>query len=149
MYWINRFLLFFKRSFSQDSVLKFLYLFWLVKIDASRTEYVNFRILRDALLLRLLRMPMVWFNLVAVSFIYFELSELSSKRTPRCFNNLSNPHRHSANADVKSKIILSCWQFFADVIFSATSKVQNYQNKTGEEFLYSNKCVFTTYFKEF
>ena len=123
------------------------------KIDGSRTEYVIFRILRDALLLRLLRMPMAWFNLVAVSFIYFELSELSSKRTPRCFNNLSNPRRHSANADVIvdmiSKIILSCWQFFADIIFSATSKVQNCQNKTGEEFLYSNKCVFTTYFKEF
>ena len=50
----------------------------------------------------------------------------------------SNSRRHSANADViadvKSKIILSRQQFFADVIFSATSKVQNYQNKTGEKF---------------
>ena len=39
-------------------------------------------------------------------------------------NSLSNSHRHSANADViadvKSKIIVSCRHFFADVIFSAT-----------------------------
>ena len=32
--------------------------------------------------------------------------------------------------------------------FSATSKVQNYQNKTGEKFLYPNIYVLTTYFKE-
>ena len=58
-----------------------------------------------------------------------------------------------ANADViagmKSKIIVSHQHFFADVTFSATSKVQNYQNKTGEKYLYSSKYVLTAYFKEF
>ena len=34
--------------------------------------------------------------------------------------SLSNSRRHSANADVKSKIIVSRRHFFADVIFSAT-----------------------------
>ena len=52
-------------------------------------------------------------------------------------------------ADVKSKINVSRPHFFADVIFSATSKVQNYQNKTGEKSQYSSKYVLTTYFKEF
>ena len=52
-------------------------------------------------------------------------------------------------ADVKSKIIVSHQHFFADMIFSATSKVQNYQNKTGEQDLYLRKYVLTTYFKEF
>ena len=51
--------------------------------------------------------------------------------------SLSNSHRHLPNADmivnVKSKIIISHWHFFADVIFSANSKVQNYQTKTGEK----------------
>ena len=46
--------------------------------------------------------------------------------------SLSNSRWHSANADViadvKSKIIVSRWHFFADVIFFATSKVQSYQN---------------------
>ena len=59
-----------------------------------------------------------------------------------CFS-LPNSCQHSANADVfadmKSKIIVSCWYFFADMVFSATSKVQNYQNKTGEKSLNSNK----------
>ena len=68
-------------------------------------------------------------------------------------NSLSNSRRHSANADViadvKSKIIVSRRHFFADVIFSATLKVQKYQNKTGEKFLYLSKYVLTTYFKEF
>ena len=44
----------------------------------------------------------------------------------------SNSRRHLPNADViadvKSKIIVSRRHFFADVIFSATSKVQNYPN---------------------
>ena len=66
---------------------------------------------------------------------------------------VSNLGRHSAKADViadmKSKIILSRWQFCTDVIFSATSKVQNYQNKIEEKFLYSNKCMLATYFREF
>ena len=52
-------------------------------------------------------------------------------------------------ANVKNKISVSRQHFFADVIFSATSKVQNYQNKTGAKFLYPNKWVLTTYFKEF
>ena len=70
--------------------------------------------------------------------------------SPSC---LSNSRRHSANADViadvKSKIIVSRRHFFDEVIFSATSKVQNYQNKTGEKSLNPNKYVLTTYFKEF
>ena len=45
---------------------------------------------------------------------------------------LSNSRWHSANADViadvKSNITVSRWHFFVDVIFSATLKVQNYQN---------------------
>ena len=52
-------------------------------------------------------------------------------------------------ADVKSKIIVSHQHFFADIIFSATSKVQNYQNKTGEKYLYPSKYMLTTYFKGF
>ena len=47
--------------------------------------------------------------------------------------SLSNSRRHSVNAnviaDVKSNIIVPRQQFFADVIFSATSKVQNHQKK--------------------
>ena len=69
------------------------------------------------------------------------------------FFSLSNSRRHSANADViadvKSKIIVSHRHFFADVIFSATSKVQNYQNKTREKSLNLNKQVLTTNFKVF
>ena len=42
----------------------------------------------------------------------------------RAISSLSNSRRHSANADaiadVKSKIIVSCQHFFADVIYSAT-----------------------------
>ena len=65
-------------------------------------------------------------------------------------HSLSNSRRHSANADViadvKSKIIVSCRHFFADMIFSATSKFQKYQNKTEEKSLYPSKYVLTTYF---
>ena len=43
--------------------------------------------------------------------------------------------RHLANADViaevKRKITVSRQHFVADVIFSASPKVHNYQNKTG------------------
>ena len=57
--------------------------------------------------------------------------------------SLSNSRRHSANADVianvKSKISVSPWHSFVDMIFSATSKVQNYQNKTREKSLNPNK----------
>ena len=57
-------------------------------------------------------------------------------------SSIFNSRRHSANADViadvKSKIIVSRRHFFADVIFSATSKVQNYQNKTREKSLNPN-----------
>ena len=69
------------------------------------------------------------------------------------FFSLSNLRRHSANADVivdvKSKIIVSRRHFFANLNFSATSEVQNYQNKTGEKYLYPSKYMLTTYFKEF
>ena len=69
-----------------------------------------------------------------------------------CKHSLSDSCRHSVNADVvtdvKSKIIVLHQHFFADVIFFATSKVQNYQ-KTREKSLYPNKYVLTTYFKEF
>ena len=62
--------------------------------------------------------------------------------------SLSNSRWHSANADVtadvKSKIIVSRRHFFADVIFSATWKVQNLSKS-----LNPNKYVLTTYFKEF
>ena len=45
---------------------------------------------------------------------------------------------------VKSKIIVSCWHFFADMIFSAIWKVQTYENKTREKSLYytqTNTCL--------
>ena len=63
--------------------------------------------------------------------------------------SLSNSRRHSANADVKSKIIVSRRHFFADVIFSPTSKVQNYQNKTREKSLNPKKQALTTNCKGF
>ena len=67
--------------------------------------------------------------------------------------SLSNSRLHSANADViadmKSKITVSCRHIFVDVVFSATSKVPNYQYKTGEKSLYPNKSVLTIYFMEF
>ena len=79
--------------------------------------------------------------------------EMEGKTKSRTINNLSNSCRHLANADVianvKSIIIVSRWRFFADMIFSATSKVQNHQNKTGEKSLYPSKYVLTAYFKEF
>ena len=63
-------------------------------------------------------------------------------------HNLSNSCWHSANADVnadaKSKILVSSRHFFANVIFSATSKVQNCQNKTGEKSLHPNKYLLNT-----
>ena len=45
----------------------------------------SFRILRDALFLSLLRMPMAWVSLVEAWFICFDHSKLSSKKTPRYF----------------------------------------------------------------
>ena len=70
-----------------------------------------------------------------------------------CHTSLSNSRWHLANvaviADMESKIIVSRWHFFVEVIFSVSSKVQNYQNKTGEKYLHPNKYVLTTYFKEF
>ena len=70
-----------------------------------------------------------------------------------CYYCLSNSCRHSANADVianvKSKIIVSRQHFFADMIYAATSKIQNYQYKTGEKSLYPSKYVHNKYFKEF
>ena len=59
------------------------------------------------------------------------------KNIQKYYTSLSNSRRHLPNADViadvKSKIIELRRHFFADVIFSATSKVQNYQNKIGEK----------------
>ena len=69
------------------------------------------------------------------------------------WSSLPNSRQHSANADViahvKSKIIVLRRHFFPDVIFSTTSKVQNYQNKIAEKFLYPSKYVLATYFKKF
>ena len=57
-------------------------------------------------------------------------------------NSLSNSCWHSANADViadvKSKILVSLRHFFANMIFSATSKVQNYQSNSTENSPYPN-----------
>ena len=76
----------------------------------------------------------------------------SLKQEQKIFCSVSNYYQHLANADVavdmKNKIIVSRQHFFADMIFSATWKVLNYQNKTRENVLYSNKYVLTTYFKE-
>ena len=48
-------------------------------------------------------------------------------------NSLYNSHLHPANddkiADMQSEFIVSRQQFFADVIFSFTSKDQNYTEK--------------------
>ena len=74
--------------------------------------------------------------------------------------SLSNTSQHSTNvdviADVKSKIIVSRRHFFVDIICSATSKIQNHQNKTVEKNInvknikpIPNKYVLNTYFKEF
>ena len=68
--------------------------------------------------------------------------------------SLCNSCRHSANADViadvKSEINLLHRHFFADVIFSATSqKFKTIKIKLEKIPLYPNRCVFTTYFKEF
>ena len=61
--------------------------------------------------------------------------------------SLSNSRQHSVNADVaadvNSKIIVSRRHFFADVIFSLTSKVENYQKKKLEKNTYTqaNMCL--------
>ena len=79
------------------------------------------------------------------------LPELITILTILQYLSLSNSLRHSANVDmitdVKSKIIISRWHFFANVIFFTTSKIQNDQNKTWEKDLYPRKYVLTTYFK--
>ena len=69
-------------------------------------------------------------------------------------HSLSNSCQHLPNADMianmKSKIIVSHQYFFADMIICGTSKVQNYQNKTGEKSHgYYKKYMVPTYFKEF
>ena len=82
-------------------------------------------------------------NMVPIIF-----SEVTRENLVGSFSCLSNSLWHSANADVsadvKSKIIVSHPHSFADMIFLAASKVQNYQNKTGKKFLYPNKWVLTT-----
>ena len=74
---------------------------------------------------------------------------LRCSTTQRCcflhlISSLYNSLRLFANADVivdlKSNITVSRCHFFAGVIFSATLKVQNYQNKTGKKLLYPNKA---------
>ena len=49
----------------------------------------------------------------------------------------------------KAKSLYHVGAFFSDVIFSATSKVQSYQNKTRENSLNPNKQVLNTNFKGF
>ena len=49
----------------------------------------------------------------------------------------------------KAKSLYHVGTFLPTWFFSATSKVQNYQNKTGEKSLYPSKYVLTTCFKEF
>ena len=67
-------------------------------------------------------------------------------------SSLSNSRRHLPNADVipnvKSKIIISRQHFFAKVIFSVISIIQNYYDKATENSLYPQN-VLITYFKEF
>ena len=76
-------------------------------------------------------------NIMRITVDYYSASEFDPHHnTSPCYivpkekyTSLSNSHWHLANADVianeKSKTIVSCHHFFADVIFSATSKVQN------------------------
>ena len=61
-------------------------------------------------------------------------------------SSLSNSRRHLPNADVipnvKSKIIISRQHFFAKVIFSVISIIQNYYDKATENSLYpQNMCL--------
>ena len=49
----------------------------------------------------------------------------------------------------KAKSLYHVGFFFSTWFFSATSKVQNHQNKTGEKSLYSSKYMLTTCFKNF
>ena len=69
---------------------------------------------------------------------------LKKSRKEKC--SLSDSHWHLANvnviANVKSKITVSCQQFSSDVIFSATSKVQNYQIKPEKNpYTQANMCL--------
>ena len=63
-------------------------------------------------------------------------------------SSLSNSGLHLANvdviADVKSKIVVSPRHFFADLIFSATSKVQNYK-KQSQKIIPMSKQIHTYY----
>ena len=101
------------------------------------TRQIAFDILNLSIILHL--------NLLPVNKKFLQMSYF--------LHSLSNSRQHSANADVianmKSKITVSRRQFFGDMIFSATSKVQNYQNKTTEKSLYPKKYLLTTYFNEF
>ena len=65
-------------------------------------------------------------------------------------SSLSNSCRHLANADMtvnlkKENHCITLYHCITDVIFPATSKVQNYQTKTGEKSLYPSKYVLATY----
>ena len=82
--WLIESCFFLNNIFLKALFWSFCILFWLVIFDwpqswdpynrweQKREWYVIFRILRDALFLSLLRMPMVWFSLVATWFICFD-----------------------------------------------------------------------------
>ena len=79
--------------------------------------------------------------IIIISKVTIVILRLIKKSYPP--GSLSNSPQHLANADAKSKIIVSRRFFFADM-FCATPKVQNYQNKTRETFLYlypNNTCL--------
>ena len=86
--------------------------------------------------------------------VYWDPGKINKPENSK--NNLNfglcNSRWHLANAnmiaEVKSKIV-SHRHFLVNIIFSATLKVQIYQNKTGEKFLCSSKCMLATYFKNF
>ena len=88
---------------------------------------------------------MIKIMIIIISKVTIVILRLLKKGYPT--GSLSISPQHSANADVtadaKSKIIVSRRHFFADM-FSAISKVQNYQNKTRENLLYlypNNTCL--------
>ena len=70
--------------------------------------------------------------------MYFICHVTPQDHSVKMLCSLSNSRLVSVNADV-----------IADVIFSANSKVQNYQCKAGEKSLYPSKHVHITYFEGF
>ena len=93
----------------------------------TRNQVDNITAVTRKIAFDILNLPIILhLNLLPVNKKFLQMSYF--------LHSLSNSRQHSANAnviaDMKSKITVSRRQFFADVIFSATSKVQNYQNKT-------------------